>query len=741
MEQIRRKKVIVCGVRFGQFYLEAVSKSADFELAGILSTGSKESVECAKLYGIRQYSRVEELPEDIDMACVVVRTGALGGKGVELVEQFMQRKIDVILEQPVQTEELKRCYRNAMKYGTAFTVGNLYANLKAVQKFLSVAEKLMKHQQVLYVNVNMATQVSYPLAYVLARLFPRCPKAAVTGVNITKSSFDTAEFMLGDIPLSVRAQNQMEAGSGDNYTHLFFDISIGFPAGTLILTDIHGAVVWRARMTVPDHIRVPHELEKKAGENMREDSIRVLYSCEDTSYNNILSNIWTEAIHEDIVYLARLSEGENRKENNYKNMLILKASEMWHTFTNAFGYPKKCENVQNESLNIEEIISEEFETLSMKARYETLDRKSIEKCLALMDEGSIYAILHAFQEKGVFCERSVRYNINEIYKMTESRQEFFFIIDRWLNILLEYKIIAKDKREYFLEKEILAKYRVDGIWQRALPLWTNRLGTKQVGEYFYRNAMNLNNMLEGKVSARYLLFQDGKEDIANDLYRNTMIAWYMNQVIATAVGNYLAQKEHVSVLEIGAGTGATTDVVIDFMKQKKLDSRVDSYYFTDISRYFLNMAEEKYAENPYFHTGIINLDNAEEFEQVKDNSIDIIIAAGVLNNVNHTDGCLERLKQKLSDRGMILISEAVTDSLQMQISQIFMMRPAEDERGETMRTFMSEEQWHTSFERAKLDLRWSNPGDGSKLIKLGQKVFCLEKGKENENYTDCIQSR
>lgn len=741
MEQIHRKKVIVCGVRFGQFYLESVSKSDDFELAGILSNGSKESMECAGLYGIKQYSRVEELPEDINMACVVVRTGALGGKGAELVEQLMQRKINVILEQPIQTEELKLCYRNAMKYGTAFTVGNLYANLKTVQKFFSIAEKLMKRQQVLYVNVNMATQVSFPLAYVLAKLFPRCKKAVLTGTNITKSSFDTAEFMLGDVPLSVRAQNQMEAGSGDNYTHLFFDISIGFPAGTLILTDIHGAVIWRARMTVPDNIRVPYELEKKADESMREDSIRVLYSYEDTSYKNILSKIWTEAIHEDIVYLSRLSECKNRKENNYKNMLILKASEMWQTLTNAFGYPKKCENVKNEYWDIEEIISEEFETLSMKERYEMLDGKSIEKCLALMDKGSVYAILRAFQKKGVFCERNVKYSINEIYKMTESRQEFFFILDRWLNILLEYKIIAKDKQRYFLEKEILAKCRVDGIWQRALHLWTNRLGTKNVGEYFYQNAMNLNDMLEGKVSARYLLFPDGKEDIANDLYRNTMIAWYMNQVIATAVGNYLAQKEHVSVLEIGAGTGATTEIVINYIKQKKLDSRVDSYYFTDLSKYFLNMAEEKYAENLYFHTGIINLDKAEDFEQIKDNSIDIIIAAGVLNNVNHTDGCLERLKQKLSDRGIILISEAVTDSLQMQISQIFMMRPAEDERGKTMRTFMNERQWHTSFERAKLDLKWSNPGGDSKLVKLGQKVFCLVKGKENENYTDCIQSR
>ena len=257
-------------------------------------------------------------------------------------------------------------------------------------------------------------------------------------------------------------------------------------------------------------------------------------------------------------------------------------------------------------------------------------------------------------------------------------------------------------------------------------LWTNRLGTAQVGDYFYKNAVNLNQMLEGEVSARYLLFPDGKEYIANDLYRNTMIAWYMNDVIAEMVSNYLSEHESVSILEVGAGTGATTDVVIERIHQEQKQSKLERYYFSDLSKYFLNTAEEKYGKYHYFSTGILNLDEQEDFERIT-NKADIIIAAGVLNNVNHIDSCLTKLKEKLSDRGIILISEAITDSLQMQISQIFMMRPVKDEREKTMRTFMSEEQWHTSFRTAGLTLKWSKPSDDHKLIGLGQKVFCLEK--------------
>ena len=384
MEQLHKKKIIVCGVRFGQFYLEAVSKSEDYELAGILSTGSQKSMECANLYGVKQYSSVNQIPNDIAIACVVVRTGTLGGNGIELVEQLMKRKIHVLLEQPVHVEELKMCYRTAIQCGVAFSVGNLYAQLPAVQKFLSMAEKMIRRQKPLYVNVDMATQVAFPLAYILSCLFPRCKKIRTIEKAITEDPFDMVGFKLGDVPLSVRAQNQMERGAGDNYTHLFFQISIGFPAGTLSLTDIHGAVVWRLRMTIPEQMWVPRELKEKAPTSMREESIRIFYSCAGMSYEEILSELWPNAILADIHYLAELIEGKKIKENNYKNVLILQASEMWHMFTSAFGYPKECPNALNEYLDIEEIIAEEFSALTMKERYERVSKEETEKCLRLL---------------------------------------------------------------------------------------------------------------------------------------------------------------------------------------------------------------------------------------------------------------------------------------------------------------------------------------------------------------------
>lgn len=81
----QRPRVVVCGARFGQVYLEAFrNPDLPFELAGVVAAGSERSRACARRYGAPLYTDPEQLPDDIDMACVVIRGGLLGGRGSEL---------------------------------------------------------------------------------------------------------------------------------------------------------------------------------------------------------------------------------------------------------------------------------------------------------------------------------------------------------------------------------------------------------------------------------------------------------------------------------------------------------------------------------------------------------------------------------------------------------------------------------------------------------------------------------
>jgi len=723
-----KKKVLVCGTRFGQFYIEAILNSSQFKLAGIFARGSEKSIACSKCYGVDFYHCIEDLPNDIDIACVAVKTGVMGGQGTMIAQQLMERGIDVITEQPIHYQEMIQCCKSAQQRGVSFHIGNLYEHLPAVQKFISVAAQIMKSQKPLYVNVDMATQVSYPLAAVLTKLFPRKRSWKVKDKMTESGPFSMILLEIGDIPASVRAQNQVDTAAADNYMHLFFNISIGFDSGSLTLTDIHGAVIWRERMNIPERMWIPGDLHNNAPVRMQNENNHILYSDDKSSYQTILTRVWPQAICRDIEQLSGWSDtSQNKKAANAHNTLVLQAASNWQVLTQAFGYPKVCERLDQEYFDIEEVVTAKYKEMSLAKRYQTLTADEIERCVATMDRACLLSILAEFQSRGLFLSGRRSYNESEIVGKMAVQPKNQFIIRRWLAALIRSTMLETTNNRYFSATRISAQDNVWEMWKKAGVLWNDILGPTRVWDYFYQNACNLRGLLEGTVSANYLLFPAGKNDIADSLYRETLIAWYMNQTIADKICSHLAGKKAVRILETGAGTGATTDVIINELAQKELESKLTAYEFTDLSTYFLSEAAKKYGVKEYFKTAVLNLEQEAGWDKIPLQTYDIIVAAGVLNNVKNTDLCLSLMWQKLKEDGIILISEATEESLQILISQVFMMEEAKDARQERDSTFMSQAQWEAAFARADFKILQCVPGADDKLSCLGQRVFILRK--------------
>lgn len=85
----RTDKTIVAGTTFGQFYCEAMKGLSDADdFCGILAAGSKRSVDCAKRYVVKMYTSVDDLPEDIGLACVVTRSGYSAEMVLSLQRRF-----------------------------------------------------------------------------------------------------------------------------------------------------------------------------------------------------------------------------------------------------------------------------------------------------------------------------------------------------------------------------------------------------------------------------------------------------------------------------------------------------------------------------------------------------------------------------------------------------------------------------------------------------------------------------
>ncbi|HEK9196210.1 TPA: equibactin biosynthetic protein, partial [Streptococcus equi subsp. equi] len=122
------------------------------------------------------------------------------------------------------------------------------------------------------------------------------------------------------------------------------------------------------------------------------------------------------------------------------------------------------------------------------------------------------------------------------------------------------------------------------------------------------------------------------------------------------------------------------------------------------------------------------------YKQIE-SKVDFIIAVGVLNNAKNIEKTLSYIRGFLKDDGFLIIVEAVDESPEILISQVFMMSEPDDVRMKKNITFLKMEQWMEIFKNQRFELILFEPGYENYLENFNQKLFVLKKnrGENHEN--------
>lgn len=78
------------------------------------------------------------------MACVVIRSTAVGGKGTEIAGALLEKGIHVIQEHPVHYNDIVKLLKVAKENNCVYQVNSFYPNVKNVQEFIVKSNKLLK---------------------------------------------------------------------------------------------------------------------------------------------------------------------------------------------------------------------------------------------------------------------------------------------------------------------------------------------------------------------------------------------------------------------------------------------------------------------------------------------------------------------------------------------------------------------------------------------------------------------
>lgn len=330
-------RVLVCGSAFGQFYIRALqSLPLDFELVGLFARGSERSRKCAEMYNIPLYTKFDDIPK-IDLACVILSSRTIGGYGTDYAVKFMEKGIHVIHEQPNHPKDSSLCFRTAKKTGTYFTTSDLYLQLPEVKRFIRTAQELNKKEKPLYIKAAFCPQVAFPAMDILSHVAPSMYSIVFENIIQNAGPFDIMTGRIGDIPLLIEYNNQVNPDDRDNYSHLFHNFAIIYESGRLILEDTFGPVLWKPRMHAPKSLYNPNEKDNLPP-YIQENSIEILGEYKSKHFDQILLGDWERAIAQNLLDFKKRIEEKNDPAPQAQKELVF--SKKWAELTAAFGYAR-----------------------------------------------------------------------------------------------------------------------------------------------------------------------------------------------------------------------------------------------------------------------------------------------------------------------------------------------------------------------------------------------------------------
>lgn len=156
--------------------------------------------------------------------------------------------------------------------------------------------------------------------------------------------------------------------------------------------------------------------------------------------------------------------------------------------------------------------------------------------------------------------------------------------------------------------------------------------------------------LRGQEDARgWLVVGEASEALA-DFYSCTTWGLFYNRAVAEVVGA-AAQRwgRKLRILEIGAGTGATTAAILN-----RVPDAVSEYVFTDVSPFFARRARDRFRPPPNIRFEVLDIEREPTLEE---SGFDVVVAADVVHATADLNATLQHIRRLLQPGGLLVLLE------------------------------------------------------------------------------------
>jgi SAM-dependent methyltransferase len=184
-------------------------------------------------------------------------------------------------------------------------------------------------------------------------------------------------------------------------------------------------------------------------------------------------------------------------------------------------------------------------------------------------------------------------------------------------------------------------------------------------------------------AALYPLVARGKTSADRALFEPDAIALWLayfngrnptyavnNEIAAVSAVDRLAKLQRFRMLEVGAGAGSATEVVLRLLSERGLLARLERYVVSEPSPFFLRRAQRelgrRYRDLPLVFTSLdVNDDWTAQLES--HNAFDLVFGVNVMHVAYDLAGALARARSVLAPHGWLVIGECLRTSRQRPI--------------------------------------------------------------------------
>ncbi len=277
-------------------------------------------------------------------------------------------------------------------------------------------------------------------------------------------------------------------------------------------------------------------------------------------------------------------------------------------------------------------------------------------------------LLNAFREMGVFQKGGETYDKKGLVNRLNILPGYYRLFEALLDIFLKEQLIQIKENEIIITHNLplvdtgtetaasALREKKDDIIKRFPEL-------EAYANLVWVCVSAFPAVLTGKQNHMEVMFPNGSMELVENTYKGNKVVDYFNHMVAEMVKTYIRERlrqdenANIRVLEVGAGTGGTSQFVLEAIKDYGTRNQV-SYLYTDISPAFAYYGEKLFAERyPFVEFKTLNIEEDPKTQDFNPDSIDIIFASHVLHATRRIENTLNHLKRLLKTNGLLIINE------------------------------------------------------------------------------------